>query len=265
MTTMTEVSIRHHNRAAWDKSVEGKNPWTVPVGPEVIEAARKGRYKIYLTPTRPVPKVWFPDLAGCDVLCLASGGGQQGPVLAAAGARVTVLDNSPAQLAQDRLVAERESLEIATVEGDMADLSLFGDGTFDLIVHPVSNVYVPDVRPVWREAYRVLRAGGAMLAGFDNPVKFVFDWDLYGRERVLEVRYPLPYSDVDRFTPEEQRRLLAEGQALEFSHSLEEQIGGQAEAGFLIAGLYEDVDLPEEGNLLGSYTPLYIATRAVKS
>jgi len=31
--------------------------------------------------------------------CLASGGGQQGPVLAAAGAHVTVFDNSPRQLA----------------------------------------------------------------------------------------------------------------------------------------------------------------------
>ena len=78
-----------------------------------------------LTNTKPVPRPWFSDLEGIDVLCLASGGGQQAPIFAAAGANVTVLDNSPRQLAQDRFVAERDSLDLKTVEGDMADLSMF--------------------------------------------------------------------------------------------------------------------------------------------
>src|SRR5690606_18814003 len=136
-------------------------------------AARKGEWSIVLTPTVPVPHAWFPPLAGAAVLCLASGGGQQGPILAAAGARVTVFDNSPQQLAQDRYVARRDNLDLTTVEGDMRDLSAFASDTFDLIVHPVSNVFVPDVRPVWREAFRVLRPGGAMLAGFCNPVLYI--------------------------------------------------------------------------------------------
>ena len=92
-------------------------------------------------------------------MCLASGGGQQGPILAAAGADVTVFDNSPRQLEQDRYVADRDGLHLQTVEGDMRDLSCFPDESFDLIVHPVSNVFVPDVKPVWREAYRVLKPG----------------------------------------------------------------------------------------------------------
>src|SRR5688500_2989165 len=114
------MDIQRYNRDAWDKEVERGNQWTVPVGPDVIEAARLGRWDVLLTDTKPVPKKWFPELAGLDVLCLASGGGQQAPVLAAAGANVTVLDNSPKQLAQDRLVAERDSLTLETVEGDMA-------------------------------------------------------------------------------------------------------------------------------------------------
>src|SRR5215216_2473758 len=121
------MGVRDYNREAWDREVERGNEWTVPVGPTVIEAARQGRWEIVLTETKPVPKDWFPDLQGADVLCLASGGGQQAPVLAAAGANVTVLDNSPGQLAQDRLVAEREGLALRTVEGDMADLSVFAD------------------------------------------------------------------------------------------------------------------------------------------
>jgi len=124
--------ITEHNRKAWDKQVDNKNPWTVPVSLEEIEKARKREWEIFLTPTVPVPKNWFPSLKGAKVLCLASGGGQQVPVLAAAGAKVTVFDNSEKQLGQDDFVAERDGLEIKTVRGGMADLSVFEEETFDL-------------------------------------------------------------------------------------------------------------------------------------
>src|SRR5215213_6021005 len=153
------MDIRGYNQEAWDKEVERGNQWTVPVGPEVIEAARQGRWEVLLTETKPVPRAWFPEMAGADVLCLASGGGQQAPTFAAAGASVTVLDNSPRQLAQDRFVAERESLDLETLQGDMRDLSVFADGSFDLVFHPVSNLFVPEVRPIWNESYRLLRRG----------------------------------------------------------------------------------------------------------
>ncbi|MCA1848381.1 MAG: class I SAM-dependent methyltransferase, partial [Actinobacteria bacterium] len=138
------MDVRGYNREAWDREVERGNEWTVPVEEDVIEAARRGRWEVLLTNTKPVPKAWFPDLEGADVLCLASGGGQQAPIFAAAGASVTVLDNSPKQLAQDRFVAERDSLALKTVEGDMADLSVFPDESFDLVFHPVSNLFVPE-------------------------------------------------------------------------------------------------------------------------
>jgi ubiquinone/menaquinone biosynthesis C-methylase UbiE len=181
------VNIREHNRLAWDKQVENGNQWTVPISPEAVAAARKGQWTIILTPTKPVPRNWLPNLIGQQVLCLASGGGQQGPVLAVAGAHVTVLDNSPKQLERDRLVSEREGLAIATVEGDMADLSMFSDQSFDIVVHPVSNVFVPDVRPVWREAFRVLRKKGILIAGFNNPVVYLFDYAFIERTGKLEV------------------------------------------------------------------------------
>src|SRR3982751_4204017 len=135
--------ILTYNRRAWDRQVERSNPWTVPVTVEEVARARIGDWRIVLTPTKPVPADWFPPLVGLDVLCLASGGGQQGPILAAAGANVTVFEKRRSQLAQDRSVADREGLAIETVQGDMADLSALGDARFDLIVHPVSNVFVP--------------------------------------------------------------------------------------------------------------------------
>src|ERR1700732_312437 len=91
-----------YNRAAWAREVDKENEWTRPVGPDVIARARAGDWSVVLIGYEPVPRDWFPaDLAGARVLGLASGGGQQGPVLAAAGAAVTVFDNSPAQLGRD--------------------------------------------------------------------------------------------------------------------------------------------------------------------
>jgi SAM-dependent methyltransferase len=254
------MDIRRYNRNAWNNEVERGNEWTRLVSPEVIAAARLGHWQVLLTEAKPVPREWFPDLNALDVLCLASGGGQQAPTLAAAGAHVTVFDNSPKQLEQDRKVAEREGLGIVTVEGDMIDLSIFADESFDLIFHPCSNLFIPDVRPVWKEAFRVLRRGGVLLVGFVNPVIYLFD-DRLTERPTLEVTHALPYSDLHSLTKEECRQLIEKGEPLEFGHTLEDQIGGQTRAGFVITAFYEDRHrtLP-----VAFYTPTYIATRAVK-
>lgn len=255
------MDVRGYNREAWDRQVEGGNQWTVPVGPEVIEAARRGRWEVLLTDTKPVPREWFPAMAGADILCLASGGGQQAPTFAAAGANVTVLDNSPKQLAQDAFVAERESLDMKTVQGDMRDLSVFVDESFDLVFHPVSNLFVPEVGPVWNEAFRVLRKGGALLAGFLNPVVYVFDLELADRTGEIRVEYVLPYSDATSRSEQELGRQMERGEPLEFSHTLEEQIGGQIRAGFLISGFYED---RHRDDPIAAFMPTLVATRAIK-
>jgi SAM-dependent methyltransferase len=261
---MTDMSrpddILRYNRHAWDRQVERGNPWTIPVVPDVIARARRGDWQIILTATKPVPADWFPPLAGIEVLCLASGGGQQGPILAAGGAKVTVFDNSANQLARDRLVADREGLTIETVQGDMADLSAFPDGRFDLIIHPVSNVFAPDVRPVWREAYRVLRPGGSLLAGFMNPVHYLFDFAALERGE-FRVVHRIPYSDLESLTDEERARLEKRDAPLEFGHTLEDQIDGQLAAGFVLTGFYEDIDAD---TILGRHISSYLATKAVK-
>lgn len=254
------MDVRDYNRAAWDHQVAAGNRWTVPVGPEVTAAARRGEWAVVLTPTKPVPRDWFPPLAGLDVLCLASGGGQQGPVLAAAGAHVTVFDNSPAQLARDREVAARDGLTIATVEGDMRDLSALPDASFGLIFHACSNGFVPDIRPVWREAARVLRPGGVLLAGFVNPVLCLFD-DAPMQRGEFVVRHRIPYSDLTSITDEERRRYTDSNEPLCFGHTLADQIAGQLEAGFHITGFYEDGG---EGWKLSEYIPCFAATRAVR-
>ncbi len=259
------MDVRAYNRRVWDKLVEDGDRWTIPVSSDAIQRARRGDWQIVLTPTKPVPRTWFPDLPGTTVLCLASGGGQQGPILAAAGAEVTVVDASPRQLQQDRLVAERDGLTLTTVEGDMADLSMFADASFDLIVHPCSNCFVPDIRPVWRECFRVLRTSGILLAGFTNPVRYIFDYE-HMESGSLDVRHSIPYSDLtDLDEADRQRMILGKGQPLDFGHTLADQIGGQLDAGFVITRFYEDQYDEGESDLLSKYLPTFIATRAVKS
>ena len=251
-----------HNRAAWDVRVDQDNEWSRPVGPDVIARARSGDWSVVLIGYEPTPRDWFPtDLQGIDLLCLASGGGQQGPVLAAAGANVTVFDNSPRQLDQDRSVADREGLAISTVLGDMRDLNAFTDGSFDLIHHPVSNVFCPDLSPVWRECFRVLRPSGVLLAGFMNPDLFIFDLDAQDNRGELVVRHQLPYTDLTHLTNEERERLMGADEALEYSHTMTEQIGGQLGAWFVLAAFTE---APHHANITARYMPGYFATRALK-
>jgi SAM-dependent methyltransferase len=254
------MDVFKHNQRAWDALVERGFEWTVPVSPEAVRAARQGQWQIVLTPRRPVPSEWFPPLAGTSTLCLAGAGGQQGPILAAAGAKVTVFDASSRQLAQDRLVAERESLSIETVQGDMKDLRVFDDGSFDLVVHPCSNCFVPNVAAVWREVFRILRPGGALLSGFVNPAFYMFD-DAASEGGELLVRHRLPYSDLASLTEEEQQTLVRAEEPFFFSHSLEDLIGGQTKAGLVIVGLYED-EWPDHP--LSKFMAPLIATRALK-
>jgi SAM-dependent methyltransferase len=208
----------------------------------------------------PVPRDWFPaDVGGTAVLCLASGGGQQGPMLAAAGADVTVFDNSPRQLARDEEVAAREGLTVRTVLGDMRDLGAFADASFDVVFNPVSNVFCPELAPVWRESARVLRPGGVLMTGFMNPDIFIFDLAALDERGEFIVRHPLPFSTLE--LPEDERARVYQDGPIEYSHTLTEQIGGQLAAGFVLTHLME---APHHADATARYLPGYIATRAVR-
>jgi SAM-dependent methyltransferase len=250
-----------YNRAAWDREVDQANEWTRPVEPDVIARARAGDWSVVLIGYEPVPRDWFPaDLTGTKVLCLASGGGQQGSVLAAAGADVTVFDNSPRQLGRDEEVAARDGLAIRTVLGDMRDLAVFADGRFDLVFNPVSNVFCPDLAPVWRECFRVLRPTGVLLTGFMNPDLFIFDIEALDTREEFVVRRRIPFSTAD--LPEDERRRIYGDGPIEYSHTLTEQIGGQLAAGFTLTHL---VEAPHHADATAQYMPGYFATRAIKA
>lgn len=254
------MNARSHNAKVWDGSSSSLEVWSRPVSEAEVSAAREGRWSVQLTASKPVPDDWFPRMRGLDVLGLAAGGGQQGPIFAAAGARVTTIDISERQLELDREVAQREGLSIETVRGDMADLQAFADESFDLVFHPSANSYIDDVTAVWRECFRVLRPGGVLLAGFNNPAVYIFDFRDH-EKGVLRVRHQLPFCDADDLPAEERQAYVDEGVALEYSHTLEYQLGGQVDAGFELIGFYEDRQ-PELA--LAAFMATAIATRARK-
>jgi SAM-dependent methyltransferase len=258
------MNYLEHNRSVWNHGTMSESVWATPVDEATIARARAGTWEVLLTPKTPVPKAWLGSLAGKDVLCLASGGGQQAPVLAAAGARVVSFDLSDEQLRKDQRVAERDQLSIRCIRGDMSDLSCFDDASFDLIFHPASNAFVAALAPVWRECHRVVRMGGALLSGFMNPSVFLFDHDEADVTHRLVVKYSLPYSDQTSLGPAQLQAKLDMQEPLEFSHSLTAQIGGQIEAGFVIAGLYEDHWFDDTW-LFSTISPVCIATRALRS
>ena len=242
------------NAQTIDQWVDEGWEWGQPITHEAYRAALRGRASIFLTPTKPVPAAWLGDVKGKRVLGLASGGGQQMPLLTAMGARCTVLDYSPRQLESERIVAAREGYYIEIVRADMTKPLPFEDEAFDLIVHPVSNCYVESVEPIFRECYRVLKKGGALLSGLDNGVAFMFDND---EERVVNT---FPFNPLKN--PEQMAQLEADNSGVQFSHTMEEQLGGQLRAGFTLVDLYEDTS--GSGNLHEHNIPTFIATRAVK-
>lgn len=243
----------------WDKRSENNDIWSVPVTSEEIRLAKEGKWSIVLTPRKPVPSDWFPpNLSNKKILCLASGGGQQGPILAAAGADVTVLDNSKKQLEKDDFVAKRDNLVIKTVQGNMQELSMFEDEIFDCIIHPWSNGYVDDILSVWQECGKVLKRRGCLLAGFGNPIEYIFNADKL-TQGIFEVENSIPYADIEHMD-DEKVRAIAEEDGYIWSHTLEEQMQGQIEAGFAIIGFYEDIG----GTALDKYINSSIATRAIK-
>ena len=156
--------------------MEEGSRYTQSVSSEIIEKSKSGEWEITVTTEKSVPREWFPkSLDGLKILCLASGGGQQAPVLSVAGADVTVTDISKKQLEQDEKVAKRDGLTLKPYKEICQTLVILREEYFDIVVNPVSNLFVKDVHLVWNEVSRVLKNKGVLIAGFTNPLLWIFD------------------------------------------------------------------------------------------
>lgn len=242
------------NSGVIDSWVKEGWEWGKSIDHETFVKACAGEWEVVLTPTKPVPKDWFCEMKGAKVLGLASGGGQQMPIFSALGAQCTVLDYSLEQLESEKVIARREGYDIDIVRADMTKPLPFEDESFDLIFHPVSNCYVEDVYSIWRECFRVLKKGGILLAGLDNGINFLYDDD------ESEMIYKLP------FNPLKDKKLYEDSVknnwGIQFSHTVEEQVGGQIKAGFVLKDIFSDTN--GTGKLHDHNVPTFFATKAVK-
>ncbi len=206
--------------------------WGAPIDTETYRKAKNGEWDIYLTPTRPVPHDYFPPLKGAKVLGLASGGGQQMPIMAALGAEVTLLDLSQVQLDTDAKVARREKYDIRLVNGDITKPLPFKSNTFDLVLFPVANCYIESLYPLYKEISRILKQGGILLSGLDNGLSYLLD------ENGLLLSGHLPFNPLK--SKQDLQYCESHDCGYQFSHDITENIQGQIEAGLTLTHVSSD-------------------------
>jgi SAM-dependent methyltransferase len=175
------------------------------------------------------------------------------PIFNALGADCTVLDYSALQIESELIVATREGYTIKTVQYDMTKPLPFDNEEFDIIFHPVSNCYVEEVEGIFKECYRILKKGGILVCGLDNGMNFITNDE-------ITIDNELPFNPLKN--PKQMEELNKGDNGIQFSHTLEEQIGGQLKAGFILTDLYEDTN--GEGRLHELHIPSFLATRAIK-
>jgi len=209
------------------------------------------------------PWLLADGVAGKRVLCLAAGGGRHGPLLARAGATVTVLDLSPAQLAIDQRLAATNDLRLTTVVGSIDDLTTrFPTSAFDIVVQPVSTSYLRDLAPVHAGLAHVLRPGGLLVAQHKQPASLQVRAQRGSEGWTLESFHidglPLPaVSGHDH----------REAGTQEFLHTLDGLVGGLCRAGFVIEDLCEptlgDAWAPQDSaDYRAAFLPPYLKVKA---
>ena len=214
-----------HNRRAWDARAAKGQRFTQPA-----------RDEDFRDPLAKVDQLgWLGgDIRGKTLLCLAAGGGKHGPLYAAAGAIVTVVDLAPAMLELDRQVAAERRLSLRTIEASMEHMPMLAAGEFDIVIHPVSTCYVPEVEPVYREVARVTRAGGLYISQHKSPTSL--QADVAPSPRGYELLEP--YYREGPLPPVAGSPHREEG-TLEYLHRFEELLGQMCRAGFAIEDLVE--------------------------
>ncbi|MDQ5851103.1 MAG: class I SAM-dependent methyltransferase [Chloroflexota bacterium] len=227
--------IAKYNQAQWDELAQANVVFSRPFLDLDPQSARE-----VVDPQR-----IMGDVTGKDVLCLASGGGQQSVAFALLGARVTVFDLSATQLQRDQEAAAHYQVRIQAVQGDMRDLSRFGNASFDIVWHAYSINFVPDARVVFREVARVLRPAGLYRIECSNPFFAGVseeDWNGSGYPLTrpyidgAELEFADPDWTVDAGDGTSQR---VKGPR-EFRHTLSTVVNGLIEQGFVMLGVWEE-------------------------
>ncbi len=229
----------YKNAAAWDRLAKSHDALASPACDEAFVDARN-----WLGSGGPADRPWLPaSLNGLEVLCLAAGGGKHGPLYAAAGAKVTVVDLSASMLDLDRQVARERKLHLELIQSSMDDLRMLKDDRFDLVIQPVSSCYLPSMAKLFVEIFRICRPGGSYMSQHKSPRNLQSSLQPNANGR-YELVYPEVRSvDDSKALPPAPPSRLREVGTNEFIHSLTDIVGGICHAGFCIEDFFE----PSEG------------------
>ena len=231
------MDVSETNRKAWNNEARNGNFWTLIVSEKDINAAKKGEPEIRVTPFKAVPLEWLSCLKGKDVLVACGGGGQQTPLLAAYGCRVTSIDISDKQIEQDKAALEKYGLVADLIRGNVLEMP-FADQSFNAVIMPQAMNFIEDLELLYKQIHRVLKDGGTFIFGMANPAIYMFDERV--QEHRLRIKYTIPFSHTKSFSETELRKRLERSDTVEFSHTLDSIIGGLTRAGFIIDGYFSD-------------------------
>jgi SAM-dependent methyltransferase len=219
------------NRLFWENEVKRGCGLTIPwldLEVENLNRCISGEYSPRIPDKLSAIFPWdiLSNVYGKDVLCLASGGGQQSAVFGLLGASVTVVDIANGQLEGDHAAAKHFGYPVRTVRADAQDMSLLDSDSFDIVWQGSSMAYIPEIRSVYSEVARVLRSEGVYRSDANDAGTAFADehWD-------NGYRINRPFSD---------RVLHREDGAVEYRHYLSDVINGLAESGFMIQRAVED-------------------------
>ena len=230
----------YKNAVAWDRLAKAHDALASPACDEAFIDPRN-----WLGTGGPADRPWLPSsLNGLEVLCLAAGGGKHGPLYAAAGAKVTVVDLSASMLDLDRQVARERKLHLKLIQSSMDDLRMLKNDHFDIVIHPVSSCYLPSLAKLFVEIFRICRPGGSYMSQHKSPRNLQSSLQPNSNGR-YELAYPEVRSlDDSKALPPAPPSRLREVGTDEFIHSLTDIVGGICHAGFCIEDFFE----PSEGD-----------------
>jgi len=255
---MDQREILRQNRQVYDAMAAADSPLCRPAKDEELR-----------DPLATVDAAgWLGEsIQGRNLLCLAAGGGRQSSLYAAAGANVTVVDISGAMLELDRRVASERGYSIRLFETSMDQLSMLRDGEFDIVIHPVSTCYLPNIQPVFLEVARVLRSEGIYVSQHKQPTSLQATVDPVDGNYQIQHRYYRDSHVPAVASASTNSRRLRESGAVEFLHRWEEIIGGMCRAGFVIEDLSEPMHAQKDAQAgtfadRASYIAPYVRVKA---
>lgn len=193
---------------------------------------------------RPVIESLAGNVAGRRVLDLGCGSGVYSLGFARQGARVTGIDLSPVMIELTNEKAREQNLALDLRVADISRPLPFDDAQFDIVFTATVLHYVEDLVSFFREASRVIKPQGCLIASVLHPVATAYfplavssetlprdQWSIeyFGAEKRLIETPWVDFGDVS----DEGRQIIS------YHHTISDYFNALASSGFRLTDLRE--------------------------